>query len=446
MHERPRLTVDQGSAPATFLLIHGTFAPHAKWTKPGSNLFARVEAEFPSATIDAIPWSGRNRFADRLDASKTIKAIALDKLQRWSPVFLIGHSHGGSAIIYALNQSEALRQGLADALFMGTPFMALATRPGYRVLQRALIVLVMLTLFACGAWSAGYFTQTGSWTDTLWRDWLGMGLAGFVFALCLWGVVRLLRSRWFDRRWERVQREASEFDTTRAPNTPMLFLRTTGDEVAMVMAFLQLLCLMSNSISSVSAWAVNRGTIATALIWRHAWGKLLILGVSLSAVVAVCLSGIISRTFGIFVSNIWDVLNAFSHGWGWATSYWSWSGALEIAYRAGLLCIDVLLAGLGVAASLLVVGLLLAIIFSTLAFWASGRFDPFGALALEMAAEPTPRGERPFVHLPWDYRLKGRADALFGLRHSEPYSDPTALAAVRGWVRGQLPTPTSTLT
>jgi hypothetical protein len=97
---------------------------------------------------------------------------------------------------------------------------------------------------------------------------------------------------------------------------------------------------------------------------------------------------------------------------------------LEIAYRTGLLCIDVLLAGLVVTAGLLVVGLLLAFIFSTLAYWAFGRFDPLGALALEMAAEPTPRGERSLVHLPWDYRLKARADSLFGLRHSEPYSDP----------------------
>jgi hypothetical protein len=153
MHVRPRLTVDQGSAPAAFLLIHGTFAPRAKWTQPGSTLYSRLAAEFPDATIDAIPWSGRNCFVDRLDAAKTTSAIALDKLRTGSPVFLIGHSHGGGAIIYALNESEALGKGLAGALFMGTPFMALATRPGYRLLQRALIILVMVSLFICGAWS-----------------------------------------------------------------------------------------------------------------------------------------------------------------------------------------------------------------------------------------------------------------------------------------------------
>jgi hypothetical protein len=104
MHERPRITADQGPVPPTFLLVHGTFAPHAKWTRPGSILYTRLQAEFPDATIDAIPWSGRNRFADRLEAANTIKGVALDKVGTGSPVFLIGHSHGGSAIIYALNQ------------------------------------------------------------------------------------------------------------------------------------------------------------------------------------------------------------------------------------------------------------------------------------------------------------------------------------------------------
>jgi hypothetical protein len=320
---------------------------------------------------------------------------------------------------------------------MGTPFMALATRPGYHILQRALVVLVMVLLFVGGAWGAGYFTQTGSWSDTPWRDWLGMGLACSVFVVCLWSAIRLLRSRWFDRLWKGVQDQATKLDTTQAPDTPMLFLRTTGDEVAMVMAFLQMLCFISNSISSFSAWLINRGMIAAGRVWRRAWGKILISAMSLAAAIAISLSGIVSRTFGIFISNIWDVLNAFSHGWGWADKYGSWSGLLEISYRAALLCIDVLIVGLGCTAMILVAGLLLALISSTLALWAFGLFDPLGALALEMAAEPTPRGERSFVHLPWDYRLKVRANSPFGLRHSEPYSDPRAIEVVCGWVRGE---------
>jgi anaerobic selenocysteine-containing dehydrogenase len=57
---------------------------------------------------------------------------------------------------------------------------------------------------------------------------------------------------------------------------------------------------------------------------------------------------------------------------------------------------------------------------------------------LELAAEPTPRGEQTFVHVSWDQRVQERADGKLALRHSAPYSDPGSLDSMCSWIRRTL--------
>jgi triacylglycerol esterase/lipase EstA (alpha/beta hydrolase family) len=90
----------------TFLLVHGTFAPGAEWTAPRSLLQRTFEdalrAKNESAAFEPVDWSGRNLTRDRLIAADKI-AVKINAVRADSPnakIFLIGHSHGGSAISF----------------------------------------------------------------------------------------------------------------------------------------------------------------------------------------------------------------------------------------------------------------------------------------------------------------------------------------------------------
>jgi hypothetical protein len=64
-----------------------------------------------------------------------------------------------------------------------------------------------------------------------------------------------------------VDNEAHSLDTTRPLDAPMLFLRTNGDEVAMLIVLLQLLCLISNCVRNLSPAAV----VIVVAILRWCW-------------------------------------------------------------------------------------------------------------------------------------------------------------------------------
>lgn len=99
----------------TFILVHGTFAKQAPWTRADSPLgirLAGLAAETgQSARIRAVEWSGKNLERDRWAAANAI-ADQISRCRGDFPsdaIFLIGHSHGGSAIAYFLKSRPELR-------------------------------------------------------------------------------------------------------------------------------------------------------------------------------------------------------------------------------------------------------------------------------------------------------------------------------------------------
>jgi pimeloyl-ACP methyl ester carboxylesterase len=116
---------------ATFLLVHGTFAREADWTKSNSPLQLSLQravcAKGETALFTPVAWSGRNRMLDRLAAADEIAAkITTIKSQLSNEkIFLIGHSHGGSAVSYFLKKYEQQRLLIQGAIFLSTPFIAL---------------------------------------------------------------------------------------------------------------------------------------------------------------------------------------------------------------------------------------------------------------------------------------------------------------------------------
>jgi hypothetical protein len=424
-------------------LVHGTWASGALWTRKDSALCRRLSEAFGAVTIESIPWSGRNRFRDRLEASALIIEVARKCRTQNRPLFLIGHSHGGSAIAYALRKCAELQSAVAGAVFFSTPFFGIAPRPGYRSLYKALTLIATVAAFIGGAFALGYLVPSGSWSsEAEWRGYLALALVAVLCALCVWLALWLRRGRWIDRVSQRVLAEAEQFDTMTVQGPPLLFVRTTGDEVAMALSALQLLCYLNNAFATYVALAIDAVVRRVGAAWTRWPGKVVLTLFLAAAILAASLAGTASRLFGFWFENTLDVLNPFSTGWGFVESdaELTLPLLLEFLYRVALGFLDLSLIVLAAAGSLLPIALLLVSVSSTLNYWAIGRFDPLGALMLELAAEPTPRGEQSFVHVSWDQRAQERADGNLVLRHSKPYADPQSLDAVCAWVRRTIDT------
>lgn len=107
-----------------FTLVHGTFAPQAPWTQPGSQLCQYLEQRFPGCAIVSPTWSGVNTHSGRLKAATDIGRHLLDQAQKYPGArqFVIAHSHGGTITLHACEE-QAVRSAVSGVITMGTPFI-----------------------------------------------------------------------------------------------------------------------------------------------------------------------------------------------------------------------------------------------------------------------------------------------------------------------------------
>jgi pimeloyl-ACP methyl ester carboxylesterase len=115
---------------ATFLLVHGTFAQSANWPALQEGLAEEAREGGEKASFKQLAWSGKNRAAARESAASAILK-SVQEIQSNSSnekIFLIGHSHGGSAIAYFLKEHPEAANTLAGCAFLSTPFVAIRPR------------------------------------------------------------------------------------------------------------------------------------------------------------------------------------------------------------------------------------------------------------------------------------------------------------------------------
>lgn len=112
------------------ILVHGTFAPNAPWTQPGSSFRQSLEKQLGKGNIifDTPQWDGRNNHKSRIAAAKRL-AETIDTLivknQGCRPV-IVAHSHGGNIALYALKLLKW--KGSIDIITMATPFLNASIR------------------------------------------------------------------------------------------------------------------------------------------------------------------------------------------------------------------------------------------------------------------------------------------------------------------------------
>jgi alpha-beta hydrolase superfamily lysophospholipase len=106
------------------VLVHGTWAMNAKWTRNGAALINEVLSALgpQNVAIYARDWSGRNSVRQRYLAAAVLKNDLNDLGARFPRATLnvVGHSHGGNVAAKAIGDIGSQRIGLAC---LSTPFL-----------------------------------------------------------------------------------------------------------------------------------------------------------------------------------------------------------------------------------------------------------------------------------------------------------------------------------
>ncbi|MCX5924829.1 MAG: alpha/beta hydrolase [Candidatus Dependentiae bacterium] len=95
--------VYQIQATRLILIVHGTWATHAKWPAPGGYFFDAVEKsvlEEPDTHIIPFTWSGSHTHSAREQAAKNLVKI-IHSYPIDTDITIIAHSHGSNVAILA---------------------------------------------------------------------------------------------------------------------------------------------------------------------------------------------------------------------------------------------------------------------------------------------------------------------------------------------------------
>ena len=100
----------RGQTMATFILVHGTFARAADWPALRDGLTVAASAVGERSQFVELKWSGKNRASARQVAASEIFSVVqhIQSSSSHDKIFIIGHSHGGSAIAYFLKEYSSL--------------------------------------------------------------------------------------------------------------------------------------------------------------------------------------------------------------------------------------------------------------------------------------------------------------------------------------------------
>jgi pimeloyl-ACP methyl ester carboxylesterase len=421
---------------ATFILVHGTFAKSAHWPFLQASLAETARAAGDEPLFEQLTWTGRNRASARLAAASAI-FTSVQKIQRASAnekIFLIGHSHGGSAIAYFLKEHPEAAKMLAGCAFLSTPFVAIRPR---REAIRLIATLFFIPLLAF----QGLWIFPGLSND----DWLNANLAYFLGVLLAPTIV-VLPMVFFIRRAGDPQKLAEQSIRQQTANIPAgnyLFLRCSGDEAAAALSAGQFIAWLGMKASKILDLlsrpfffdpTLAKGRAYVRQIRNYLFYFPMIMAIGYGWYVAfsdIAKLGV----FGYFFSPDGPFVGRLKH--------------IQIMLQAQNPMIDILPYITGMVfrlISFVVVSLLLLslsaviLIFFTQALtsWVFGWTRLFNGFFVELAIEPLPFGEHSLIHIDWASGSTG----LDGIVHSWTYAHPVALMHLQSWITassGKLP-------
>jgi pimeloyl-ACP methyl ester carboxylesterase len=177
---------------ATFILVHGTWARDAHWPALRDGLVIAASAAAERCSLEELRWSGKNRTSARLAAATEIFSLVrkIHSTSKDERIFIIGHSHGGSAIAYFLKEYPSLAKTLSGCAFLSTPFIAIRPR------VQATLQFYLLSFFLLYAFSSSYPYLFLQWFG---GDYLSNALSlypsSFLLAAAFWAPRKILLAK-----------------------------------------------------------------------------------------------------------------------------------------------------------------------------------------------------------------------------------------------------------
>lgn len=217
-----------------FYLVHGTQfylfrKPVIDWVEDDEERMRQgLREALQQHTVEFVEvhWSGRNRQRARLQAANILTKCIEERPAAESHEFVIAHSHGGNAAVFALKGSAADR--IAGVGCLSTPFLFFSGRQE-RLLKVAIfwIAAVLLAASLAAAWLSG-----GEGASSMLVVAVTL-LATIIFlAVLLW---------WALRRGNTVD----SFELPRDITTPLFIAHTPGDEATGALGAVSLAASMS---------------------------------------------------------------------------------------------------------------------------------------------------------------------------------------------------------
>jgi hypothetical protein len=239
---------------ATFILVHGTWARDTHWPALRDGLVLTASAVGEHSRFEELRWSGKNRASARERAGAEIFALVqkIQSTSRNEKIFIIGHSHGGSAIAYFLKEYSSLAKTLSGCAFLSTPFVAI--RPKVRA-------TVYAAWFVLGyAFTAVYPYM---YLSLFGGDHLNSPLL-YVSEFCL--LVPFLIFYWKFPSPEKSLEEAHRRQTADIPPGNYLFVRCSGDEAVAGLSAAQFIAWLSMKVSQLLQLIIRPALSGT---WKH---------------------------------------------------------------------------------------------------------------------------------------------------------------------------------
>jgi hypothetical protein len=379
----------------TFVLVHGTFAHSAEWPAlEGALSSTAIDLGIP-ARFEKLVWTGKNVASARQVAAETILDLLqkIDATSSDEKIFLIGHSHGGSAIAYFLKQHPELSKRLCGCAFLSTPFVAIRQRTQVGRLVWALLYLPILVSFI--TWTAFETPESFS------REWgtrlVQMPLLYWI-VIGLFGLGSILLLKYFNaERVHGLVEKTIEQQTADLPVGEYCFLRCSGDEAAAALSAVQFIAWCGIKLSRLLAWLAPKGP---------------------------------TDAFRFFVAAF--VFPVWAHTAGPELAAMSSLGIAQSIENEGYFAIGMLFVEIMVVVffALCFICAILIIVTQSVMSWAFGWTRLLTGFLVEFAIEPLPFGTCSLVHIDW----KVSSAKLDSIVHSWTYAHPTAIKHLQSWI------------
>ena len=424
---------------ATFILVHGTWAKSAHWPILQDSLAETARAAGDAPVFEQLRWTGTNRARAREAAASEISAL-VQRIQHTSAnerIFIIGHSHGGSAIAYFLKNFPEAAKTLAGCAFLSTPFVAIRPKKEALVLITVLLLFPFFTFLAI--WNETMKPRTNLPPDTPFANLVMDALTQapvYTFGVVTAAVSGFLIWFYFKKASapERLKQSIRQ-QTADIPAGNYLFLRYSGDEAAATLSAAQFIALLGIKVSKILR-LLTRPLFFEGKIGAVSWWVVYVILLQIFATGLLMLPDFIKFVIDYphgHLKALFDFIGFVVYYPG--SSFLGRPNSVFIVYNAVSL-----VSGLLLLVCLLAVFLI--VITQAVTSRAFGWTRLSTGFLVELAIEPLPFGEHSLVHIDWAANSIG----LDGYVHSWTYAHPDAIEHLQNWVSqtlGKLPMTTA---